>query len=639
MLGAAKAAAAAAILAVMMFAAGCAGGEPPAVPASTLVPPPTATVTPEPAAAATAVPTAEPAATAEAIPTAPPAAVPTTPEPAKTAPPDAQSRMTVLAELNRLIAQAEAGRQQQETAAPAISAGQGSITAGGAAPPPQPQPGLAPSSAAAAASAMPEPPRIPPEAGGRNNPNDAAFPLMYFQGHGVNPFIDADEDPRSTFSLDGDQASYRIWLNYAAQAAAVPPEAVRTEEFVNAMPQGYANRGIEPNLMLDAMPSEFGTEGYILLRAGYAAGKANAGREPVSIVFVLDASGSMEADNRIKTAVAAIGKIAGMMYANDEAALVAYAGRAAVLQDFTTAPELIYGAAAEVEPGGATYAAAGITAAYRLALGRIAEGREVRIVLLSDGVANVGPSGPDSILDLIAGAALRGTQFTSIGVGTTGNYNDALLEALANRGNGTYHYLTSPEDAERYALNGVKSVFFPSPREARIQVEFNPEAVRKYRLLGYENRAAADEEFREDRLDFGEPGYHKDAAALYEIRLNPDATPDMILATATLRYRPAAAEAHREIQESIVVGEAENNPEEADPYLRLAAAAAQTAELLRRSYYAKCETWDHPTRTLDEIRERLPDIPQIGELQEAMNSYAAVFRPACDRQERTDRTR
>ena len=628
MLGSAKAAAAAAILAVMMFAAGCAGGEPSPVPDATLVPPPTATVTPEPAAAFTPDPTA----TAEAIPTAT-----ATPEPAKTAQPDAQSRMTVLAELNRLIAQAEAGRQQQETIAPAISAGPGSITAEGAAPPPQP--GLAPSSAAVAASAMPEPPRIPPEAGGRNNPNDASFPLTYFQGHGVNPFVDADEDSRSTFSLDGDRASYRIWLNYAAQAAAVPPEAVRTEEFVNAMPQGYVNRGIEPNLMLDAMPSEFGPEGYLLLRAGYAAGKANAGREPVSIVFVLDASGSMEADNRIKTAVAAIGKIAGMMYANDEAALVAYAGHAAVLQDFTPAPELVYGAASEVKPGGATYAAAGITAAYRLALGRIAEGREVRIVLLSDGVANVGPSGPDSILELIAGAALRGTQFTSIGVGITGNYNDALLEALANRGNGTYHYLTSPEDAERYSLNGVKSVFFPSPREARIQVEFNPEAVRKYRLLGYENRAAADEEFRDDRLDFGEPGYHNDAAALYEIRLNPDATPDMILATATLRYRPAAAEAHREIRASIALGEAENNAEEADPYLRLAAVAAQTAELLRRSYYAKCETWDHPSRILGEIRERLPDIPQIGELQEAMTSYAAIFRPACDRQERTGGTR
>ena len=282
----------------------------------------------------------------------------------------------------------------------------------------------------------------PPEAGGSANPNDRPLPLMFFEGHGVNPFIDADEDALSTFALDGDTASYEILALYLDQPALPPPDAVRVEEFINSLPQDYPAAEGALGLHLDAAPSPFGEEGYVLLRVGVSNPAPPSARGPVSLIFVVDVSGSMGSDNRLGVAKDVIAGLVEMLGPEDRAALVTYGAQANLVRGFTGGDrrQEIAAAARALITGGSTYAEEGLRLAYDLADEEIERGHQVRIVLFSDGVANVGATGPDSILGLVDQQAQRQATLTSIGVGISGNYNDVLLEALANRGNGTYHF-------------------------------------------------------------------------------------------------------------------------------------------------------------------------------------------------------
>ena len=175
----------------------------------------------------------------------------------------------------------------------------------------------------------------PPEAGGSANPNDRPLPLMYFEGHGVNPFIDADEDALSTFALDGDTASYEILALYLAQPALPPPDAVRVEEFINSLPQDYPAAEGALGLHLDAAPSPFGEEGYVLLRVGVSNPAPRTERGPVSLIFVVDVSGSMESDNRLGVAKDVIAGLVEMLGPEDRAALVTYGAQATLVSGFT----------------------------------------------------------------------------------------------------------------------------------------------------------------------------------------------------------------------------------------------------------------------------------------------------------------
>ena len=325
-------------------------------------------------------------------------------------------------------------------------------------------------------------PIIPPESGGTQNPNDGAYPLTYYEHYGVNPFIDADEDPLSTFALDGDTASYEILKQYLRDGYLVEPDAVRVEEYVNSLPQGYPPADTALGLHLDAGPAPFGDEDYVLLRVGVSNPAPTDDRDPVSLVFVVDVSGSMEADNRLGLAKEVIYGISEQMIPGDRAAIVTYADQVRVARDFTDGDNArdIASTAKRLRPGGSTYAEAGLTLAYQLASEEMDRGRKVRLVLLSDGVANVGDTGPESILRVVDDYAQRNATLTTIGVGITGNYNDVLMEVLANRGNGTYHYLANRDAAARFLEKSAAGIFTETARDARIQVEFNPDVVRKY---------------------------------------------------------------------------------------------------------------------------------------------------------------
>lgn len=494
-------------------------------------------------------------------------------------------------------------------------------------------PTAAPAPAAVGASAPTGAPTPPPEAGGTDNPNDGAYPLTYYEGYGVNPFIDADEDPLSTFALDGDTASYAILKQYLRDGYPAPPDSVRVEEYVNSLPQGYAPTATALGLHLDAGPAPFGDPGYTLLRVGVSNPEPPADREPVSLIFVVDVSGSMEDDNRLGVAQEVIYGIADRMRPSDRAAIVTYADAVRVVQPFTDGEnkDAITNAARRLKAGGSTYAEAGLTRAYELATAELEQGRKVRLALFSDGVANVGATGPDSILKVVDDYAQRNATLTAIGVGISGNYNDVLLEVLANRGNGTYHYVADAAAAEKFLRESAGGIFTETARDARIQVEFNPESVRKYRLIGYENRAVADTDFRNDTLDFGEVGFARDVSALYELRLFDHAPAAAVLATARLRWQNPQTRAPIELASEITLAQAATDIRDTSPYFRQAAAAAEFAELLRHSFWAQCGDLDAVTELLDTAESELDENRSYRELRQLVADASQHFEPYCKR--------
>ena len=431
---------------------------------------------------------------------------------------------------------------------------------------------------------------FPPESGGGANPNDQPYPLVYFEGHGVNPFVDADEDNLSTFALDGDTGSFEIARLYLGDGHLPDPDSVRVEEWVNFFEQGYGVQDEGLGLRLDGMMSPFGADGYRLLRVGVASERPTGPREPVSLIFVLDISGSMEGDERLGVAKLVIVGLAEKIGVADRVALVTYGNKARVDFPMSGGGEIdgLVGVVRELGPEGATNLSDGITRAYRLAASEIEDDRKVRIVVLSDGVGNIGASGPDSILDLVEEQTRMDVTVTTVGVGVTGNYNDVMLEALANRGNGTYHYLRGIEQAGEFVQGQAESVFREVARDARVQVEFNPEVVRKYRLIGYENRAVADSDFREDSLDFGELGFARDVTALYELRVEDDVADDARVAKVFLRWEDGDTGVVEEVNAEIDVAGVSVEVGDSSSYLVRTAAVAEFAEMLRSSFWAQC---------------------------------------------------
>ncbi len=483
--------------------------------------------------------------------------------------------------------------------------------------------------------AMPAPTAVgaglPPEAGGTANPNDAPLPLMYFDHYGVNPFIDADEDALSTFALDGDTASYAILRQYLRSGSIAPPDSVRVEEYVNSLPQNYPATEDPLGLHLDAGPSPFGEPGYVLLRVGVSNPAPTEERDPVSLIFVVDVSGSMSSDNRLGLAKSIMVDIADRTINGDRIAIVTYADQVMTRLPFTNADNIddVVAMVRQLRPGGSTYAEAGLTHAYRLAANEMDRGRKVRLVLLSDGVANVGATGPESILKVVDDHAQRNATLTTIGVGISGNYNDVLMEVLANRGNGTYHYVSDQNAADEFLWQSGPGIFTESARDARIQVEFNPTAVRKYRLIGYENRAVADEDFRDDSLDFGEVGFAKDVSALYELRLFDDLDAGATIAQARLRWLDPQSRQPTELEQSIDYGDIADGIGDTDPYFRQAAAVAEFAELLRNSYYAQCNDLDSVAALLDSVQTELEENRSYHDLRDLVNQAGYYFEPYC----------
>lgn len=442
-------------------------------------------------------------------------------------------------------------------------------------------------------------PPVVPTTGGSRLPNDEAFDSMFFRNYGVNPFIATDEDALSTFALDVDAGSYTLTRRFLELGVLPPADAVRVEEFVNYFPQGYPRFERDDfRILCDGAPSPFG-RGYHLLRVGLKGRDiAERDRKPARLTFVIDVSGSMNREDRLELVKRALRLLVDQLRENDRVGIVVYGSSGRVVLEPIAAGgdsersgrARILEAIDQLHPDGSTHAEEGLRLGYDMARRMHRPDAINRIVLCSDGVANVGRTGAASILAQVRSEADRGIQLTTIGFGM-GNYNDVLMEQLADRGDGNHYYVDRLDEARRVFVENLTGTLQIIARDAKVQVEFDSTRVLRYRLLGFENRDVADRDFRNDKVDAGEIGAGHEVTALYEVKLAPGVTQGR-LATVRLRYaRPehegGGAPEVREIERRLDASALRRRFEDAPPRFRMSAAVAEFAEILRGSHWAR----------------------------------------------------
>lgn len=432
---------------------------------------------------------------------------------------------------------------------------------------------------------------LPPSTGGNAIPNGQAYDLTFFENYGVNPFIATEDEDTSTFGMDVDTASYTIARAYIQQGTLPDKDSVRTEEFVNYFRQEYPNpeRGRVFSIITEGAESRFGGPNYHLLRIGIKARDFNLNeRPPANMIFVVDCSGSMSLDNRLGQVKRTLMTLAENLKPGDRIGLVIYGSRGDVLSDLTSNHDAILRAIARLTPSGSTNAAEGLGLAYGMARANFEGGKINRIILCSDGVANVGTTGADEILRQVKADALNGITLTTIGFGMD-NYNDILMEKLANHGDGCYYYVDSDEESRRLFDDGASQLLMVLASDAKIQVEFNPETVDRFRLLGYENRMLNEEDFKDDTVDAGEVGAGQTVTALYEVRIRDNALESSRDKVATVRVRflnLLTGEIETENQQ-VNVRDMTREFDSASDSFQFTAAVAEFAEILRQSYWAQ----------------------------------------------------
>ena len=461
-----------------------------------------------------------------------------------------------------------------------------------------------------------------------NNNTDATTPLptatapaaqpanTFFEDYGVNPYILTSADNLSTFSLDVDTGSYSIARNYLMDGYRPPADAIRVEEFVNAFDQGYV---IPPNtafaVYADGAPSPFHNDGTYFLRIGVQGQEIPESIRPsAALTFVIDVSGSMNQENRLGLVKRSLQLLVEQMRPDDSIAIVVYGSDARVVLPHTSGEykdailSTIYGLQSE----GSTNMEAGLLLGYEQANRAYIPNGINRVILASDGVANVGDTGPNSLASKIRGYADAGIQLTTVGFGM-GNYNDVMMEQLADQGDGHYSYIDTLQEAEDLFITNLMSTLQTIALDAKIQVDFDPNVVQQYRLIGYENRAIADQDFRNDEIDAAEFGAGHTAAAIYAVQFVPGAQGRV--ATVNLRWQDPQSRAVQEISGSFTTNDLAQSFDDAPTHHQVSVVVSQFAELLRNSYWTTSVSMEDLSIRAERLASQTND-PAIWELTE-----------------------
>lgn len=462
---------------------------------------------------------------------------------------------------------------------------------------------------------------------------------MTFQDYGTNPFLNTADDNLSTFGLDVDTASYSLARSYLRDVGQLPPaEAIRSEEFVNYFEADYAGPpesedGAAFAIHVEAAPAPFGFADHYLMRIGlqgrYIPPEA---RDPALLIFVIDVSGSMDRGNRLGLVKQSLEILVENLSAQDRVGIVVYSDNSRVLLEPTSASHrsTLLNAINRLQTEGSTNVDAGLRLGYQLAQTHQQAEQISRLIVLSDGVANVDTTSPDGILRNIQAGVDEGITLSMIGFGM-GNYNDVLMEQLANKGNGNYYYIDTLRQARRVFVYNLTSMLQLIGYDAKIQVEFNPTVADRFRQIGYENRAIAHEDFRNDRVDAGEVGAGHSVTALYELALHEDAfAADEGIATVYVRYHDADSRQVVELSRTLTVGQVVGRIEAAPPTFRLHAAAAEFAELLGERYWARAGSYQTLLTFAQQIESDLPNHEPLLELIDLIGlaaSYASEQPP------------
>lgn len=440
----------------------------------------------------------------------------------------------------------------------------------------------------------------------------------------VNPWVMAGRDALSTFALDVDTASYTLCRRYIRGGFQPPPGAVRMEEFVNYFNYQYPQRA-NPTFKVHAQAarSPFAGKGkdLTLLKIGVKARTIGRDqRKAAHLILVVDASASMGQPDRLGLVQKALGLLVDKLSAADRVSLITCADQARLHMEPTSARqrEKIHEAIDAIQPSGSTNLLAGLKLGYATARRAFAPKQINHVILCSDGVANVGQTEAEAVLKAVAAERKQGITITCVGVGY-GSYNDAFLEGLANRGDGSYVFLDSAGQAQRVFVEQLAATLQTVAKDARIQVDFNPDRVRRYRLIGYENRDIEDKRFRDDTIDAGEVGSGQCSTALYELELigTPSADRQDDLGTVFVRYRHADTGQIEEISSRLESSIVRRRTVESAPRFYLAACAARFAEILRQSEHAQGGNLADVLRVAEQVNQVLPldrDVRELAEL-------------------------
>jgi Ca-activated chloride channel homolog len=451
-------------------------------------------------------------------------------------------------------------------------------------------------------------------------------PDMFFQHQGTNPFVAVEEDPLSTFGLDVDTASYTVARNYLTRGELPPASAVRVEEFVNALPADYAPPRNEAfAIHVEAAPSPF-RRGYHLLRVGLKAREVRAHeRKRANLTFVIDVSGSMAMENRLGLVQRSLRLLVDRLDERDRIGIVVYGTNGRVVLDPTPASDRrsILRAIDSLRPEGSTNLEEGLDLGYRMAVEEADPAANNRVVLCTDGVANNGVTDPATLLKRIHARAQKRVFLTALGFGM-GNYNDALLQKLADEGDGQYAYIDNDREAERFFLRDLSGVLEVVARDAKAQVQFDPAAVASYRLLGYEKRDVADEDFRNDDVDGGEIGAGHAVTVLYELKLR---NAGRRLGTVNVRFIDPESGDARELAREVEDSDVRDSFEAASPGFRVAAVMARFAEHLRQSYWLKGESLEDVLAVAERLPARALRDTESADVLDLMRQAVALSSP------------
>lgn len=447
--------------------------------------------------------------------------------------------------------------------------------------------------------------------------NGEPYADMYFEHFGVNPTIDTEEENISTFAIDVDTASYSVARSYLERGHLPDEGAVRVEEFVNKFDYSYAAPQEDIfEVQVEAFPSP-NRIGYHVMHVGLKGKELTpSDRRASNLVFVIDVSGSMDMENRLGLVKRALALLVGELDEHDSVGIVVYGDDAHLVLDPTFASlsgkESIMAAIRRLRPEGSTNAQAGLKLGYEMATLHFDAEKINRVILCSDGVANNGITSADRMLETIREEADRGVTISTVGFGM-GNYNDVLMERLADAGNGNYSYVDRLHEARRIFVEELTGTLQVIAQDVKVQVEFDTSKVSRYRLLGYENRRLEKDDFANDSIDGGEIGAGHTVTAIYELKLRNIVDHNGSFAAVRIRFKLPGDETSTQLERQVPFAIVRADFAQASAPAKLSIVAAGFAEKLRGSYWARNLTygellsiWDAlpaPLRQSEEVKE------------------------------------
>ncbi len=465
---------------------------------------------------------------------------------------------------------------------------------------------------------------LPPELYSNIRPETSVPPIPNTSGESYaniyeNAFLSPQEQALSTFSIDVDVASYANVRRYLNQGSLPPADAVRIEELVNYFKYDYAQpQGKHPfTLTTEITQAPWNSENKLLLVAMQGKEIAKELLPPMNLVFLIDVSGSMSDQNKLPLLIQSFSMLVEQLRSQDKVSLTVYAGAAGVVLPPTPGNQKseILSALNRLNAGGSTAGGAGIKLAYQLAKENFNKKGNNRVILATDGDFNVGASSDEDMVTLIERERKSGVFLSVLGFGM-GNYKDSKMEKLADKGNGNYAYIDNLSEAKKVLVQQMGGTLHTIAKDVKIQIEFNPENVGAYRLIGYENRVMAAEDFNNDKKDAGELGAGHTVTALYEIAPPGGSVSDKDiddlryqknvkghskrswssilglqseLATVKLRYKQPNEDKSQLLQSTVY--NSKQKIEKASENIRFASAVAEFGMLLRGSQYRGQANW------------------------------------------------